>query len=159
MRLLLTILAVAAFGPGPRPLSPEPSQAGQALPGQPPTQTAGGGAPDYVFPSGAGMLFFYVRPDKAADFEAVVARLDEALTATSDPIRQQQAASWRVYRSLETHAERIYVFTFDPAVRDMSYDPVRLLSDLAPLEANELYAKLKGAIVRVERMGLAKIRG
>jgi hypothetical protein len=104
------------------------------------------------------MLFFYVRPEKAPDFDAVVARLDEALTTSTDPIRQQQAASWHVYRSLETHSERIYVFTFDPAVRDASYDPVRLLSDLLPLEATDLYAKLKGAIIRVERMGLAKTR-
>jgi hypothetical protein len=153
MRLLLPILTIAALGFAPRSLSQASRQAGQTPP------LAAPAAPDYVFPSGAGMLFFYVRPDKAADFESVVARLDEALTATSDPIRQQQAASWRVYRSLETHAERIYVFTFDPAVRDVSYDPVRLLSDLAPLEANELYAKLKGAIVRVERMGLTRVRG
>jgi hypothetical protein len=30
------------------------------------------------------MLFFYVRPEKAPDFDAVVARLDEALTTSTD---------------------------------------------------------------------------
>jgi hypothetical protein len=113
----------------------------------------------YGFSSGAGVLFFYVRPDKVADFEAIVARLSEALDAAQDPVRKQQAASWRMFRSVEAIKESaIYVFAFDPAVPGADYDPVKLLSEAAPTEAQALYEKLKGAIVRVERMGLARLR-
>ena len=53
---------------------------------------------NYTFPSGAGMLFFYVKPDRTADFEAVVTRLGETLDRAEDPIRRQQAAGWRILR-------------------------------------------------------------
>jgi hypothetical protein len=112
----------------------------------------------YTFPSGAGLLFFYVKPDHAADFEAVIKRLGDVLTASQDPVRQQQAASWRMFRSVETHSDRIYVFMFDPAVAGADYDPVKILNDGLPAEVQDLYAKLKGAIVKVERMGLDRLR-
>ena len=60
------------------------SASGQAPPGQTPLP-APAASKDYVFSSGAGMLFFYVKPDKSAEFEAVVKRLSEALDKTADP--------------------------------------------------------------------------
>jgi hypothetical protein len=114
---------------------------------------------DYVFPSGAGILFFYVKPDKSADFEAVVARLSEALDKTQDPVRKQQAASWRILKSVELQTDSpVYVFVFDPAVVGADYDPVKVLSEAAPAELQALYAKLKDATIRVERMALVKLR-
>jgi hypothetical protein len=112
----------------------------------------------YTFPSGAGLLFFYVRPDRAADFETVIKRLGEVLSGSQDPVRQQQASSWRMFRSVESHNDRIYVFMFDPAVSGADYDPVKILNDALPAEVQDLYAKLKGAIVKVERMGLDRMR-
>jgi hypothetical protein len=113
----------------------------------------------YVFPSGAGMLFFYVRPDRTAEFEAVLVRLNEALDAAPDPLRKQQAVGWRIFKSAEaTRDSAIYVFAFDPAPAGADYDPVKLLSDTLPAEAQALYEKLKSAIIRVERMGLQKLR-
>ena len=113
----------------------------------------------YTFSTGAGVLFFYVRPDKVADFEAVVSKISEVLDATQDPLRKQQASSWRMFKSTEALKESaIYVFSFDPALPGADYDPVKLLADTVPAEAQALYEKLKAAIVRVERMGLARLR-
>ena len=121
--------------------------------------TASASAPDYKFPSGAGMLFFYVKPDKAADFEAVVARLGEALDKSEDPVRKQQAASWRVLRSVEASGDSaIYVFVFVPAVTTADYDPIKVLSEAAPTEVQTLYDRLRDDVIRVERMGLARVR-
>ena len=114
---------------------------------------------EYVIPAGAGVLFFHVRPDHAADFEAVVGRLSTALDRSPDPVRKQQAASWRIYRSAEAPREVvIYLFFFDPAVAGADYDPVKVLGEDAPAEVGPLYERLRSAIVRVERMGLAKLR-
>jgi hypothetical protein len=114
---------------------------------------------NYVFPSGAGMLFFYVKPEKTADFEAVVARLSDALDKTEDPIRKQQAAGWRILRSVEaTKDAAIYVFVFNPAVAGADYDPVKVLSAGVPADVQALYERLRDATVRVERMGLQTIR-
>jgi hypothetical protein len=123
-------------------------------PAPPPTATQA-----YAFSTGAGLLFFYVRPDRTADFEAVVARLSESLDGAQDAVRRQQAASWRMFRSAESVKDNaIYVFSFDPAVPGADYDPVKLLAEAVPSEALALYEKLKTAIVRVERMGLARLR-
>jgi hypothetical protein len=123
------------------------------------TLAATGTSKDYVFSTGAGMLFFYVKPDKSAEFEAVVTRLSEALDKTTDPVRKQQAASWRILKSVELQTDSpVYVFVFDPAVTGADYDPVKVLSEGAPPDLQALYAQLKDATIRVERMGLARLR-
>jgi hypothetical protein len=130
--------------------------AGIAALAQAPSRPA---AQEYVFPTGAGVLFFHVRPERADDFEAVVKRLAEALDRSIDPVRRQQAANWRIYRSAETPREAvIYLFFFDPAVSGADYDPIKILSEDAPAELSGLFERLRADIVRVERMGLSKLR-
>ncbi len=135
---------------------------GEGLAGSPPqtsvpvTSSAGS---DYKFPSGAGLLFFYVKADKTSDFEAVVARLGEVLDKTDDPVRKQQGLNWRVLRSVESTGDSaIYVFVFIPAVTGADYDPIKVLSEAAPTEVQALYERLRDDVIRVERMGLAKVR-
>jgi hypothetical protein len=114
---------------------------------------------EYAFQTGAGVLFFHVRPDRAEDFEAVVKRLAQALDRSTDPVRRQQAANWRVYKSAEAPRDAvIYLFFFDPAVSGADYDPVKVLGEDTPAEVSALYERLRAAIIRVERMGLSKLR-
>ena len=116
-------------------------------------------AQDYRFTSAAGLLFFHVRPDRSADFEAVVARLGEVLDRSADPVRKQQGASWRVLKSLETpHEAVVYLFFFDPAVSGADYDPVKILGEGLPAEVHALYDRLKAATIKIERMALQKVR-
>jgi hypothetical protein len=100
-----------------------------------------------------------VHADRTAEFERVLARIGEVLGATTDPVRRQQAASWRIFRSLEEQpGETLYLFIFDPAVASADYDPVRLLGEALPAESQALYESLKASVIRVERMGLLKVR-
>ena len=116
-------------------------------------------SPEYAFPSGAGLLVFHVRPERTTDFEAIINRLGEALTTAADPVRQKQAASWRMFRSAEATGDvSLYVFFFDPAVGGADYDPVRVLSEAAPAEAQAYFERLRAAVVKVERMALTRIR-
>src|SRR5688572_14510174 len=73
-------------------------------PGLPPQPA---GAPAYAFPSGAGILFFYVRPERTDDFERVVKQLSDVLTKAEDPIRKQQAAGWRMFKSVEATKDTV----------------------------------------------------
>ena len=105
------------------------------------------------------LIILLIKPDKTADFEAVVARLAQALEANPDPARRQQAAAWRILRSSEPGRDSVvYVFLLDPVVPGADYDPVRVLSESLPAEVQPLYEKLKAAVVRVERLPLTKIR-
>jgi hypothetical protein len=105
------------------------------------------------------MLFFYVQPDRTGEFEQVVARLRDILDTTDDPLIREQASTWRMFRSVETIREQaVYVFLFDPAVAGADYDPVMFFNDTATTEIYTLYEQLSAAVVRVERMGLDRIR-
>jgi hypothetical protein len=114
---------------------------------------------DYLFPSGAGALFFHVKPERANDFESVMATLSDVLSRATDPTRRQQADSWRIFKSTEVPKESaIYIFLFDPAVTGADYDPVKVLGEALPVELQGLYDRLRADILRVERMGLSKLR-
>jgi len=158
-RLVLAFLGSVLVVPLTLGLAAAPGGQGAPVgsPGPPAVSQAGSQA--YTFPSGAGMLFFYVRPDKTADFDAVLARLNEALETVQDPARKAQASGWRIFKSSEVVRDAaIYVFFFDPAPGGADYDPVKLLGEVLPGEAQALYERLKTSIVRVERMGLSKVR-
>jgi hypothetical protein len=122
------------------------------------TPHASAGPSQYTFATGAGVLFFHVKSDRLAEFDAVVARIRQVLDTTTDPARRQQADGWRIYKSTETSAGPVYVFIFDPATTTADYDPIKLLGEAMPVEAPGLYAQLKDATVKVERMGLTKVR-
>src|SRR5688572_15620918 len=94
-----------------------------------------------VFASDAGLVLNFVKPDKAADFEAVIGRLREALQKSVNPERQQQAAGWKVFRAQEPGANGsvLYVFTMDPAVKGADYAVSAILAEAFPTEAQGLY--------------------
>ena len=100
-----------------------------------------------VFGSDAGMMFNSIKPDKTGDFEAVLAKVKEALQKSDKPERKQQAASWRVFKAIEPGANGsvLYVFWFDPPVKDADYTVSRILAEVFPTEAQELYKKFSDA--------------
>ena len=93
----------------------------------------------FWFRRGVGLNF--VKPDKTADFEAVVARVREALQKSVKSERQQQAAGWKVFRAQEPGANGsvLYVFTMDPAVKGADYAVSAILAEAFPAEAQALY--------------------
>ena len=58
---------------------------------RPQTRSAG-----HWFVSDAGIMLKFIKPDRTEDFEAIINKLNEALTQSTDPERRQQALSWRV---------------------------------------------------------------
>lgn len=112
---------------------------------------------DYRFGAGTGLLVFHVHRDRTADFEAVMQRVAEGLRSTSNPTRRDQAAGWRIFRARDTSDAAIYVVLVDPVVRDADYDPVKMLTELAPAEASALYERLRNAVARVERLDLDRL--
>jgi hypothetical protein len=85
----------------------------------------------------------FIKPEKAADFEATVARLEEALERSNNPQRRLQGASWKVFRALEpaTNGDAVYVFEIDPAIKGADYTVSRILEEAFPREASGLYRR------------------
>jgi hypothetical protein len=97
-----------------------------------------------LFASDAGMVLNFIKPDKGPDFEAVIAKLKEALQKSEKPERKQQAQSWKVFKSPDPAAggNLLYVFVIDPAVKQADYTVSNILAEaFTPAEVNDLYKK------------------
>jgi hypothetical protein len=71
------------------------AQTSPSTPQSPPAQPAAVPT-SRVFGSDAGRVPNFIKPDNATDFEAVVARLREALQKIDKPARGQQPTGWKV---------------------------------------------------------------
>jgi hypothetical protein len=126
---------------GQQPATPPSGQQPAAQPAAP--------TPGRTFSSDAGMLFNMIKPDKTADFEAIIAKVKQALANSPNPVRKQQAAGWKVFKSVEpgmplpdgTRAV-LYIFLIDPAVKDADYTITKVLQEAFPSEVQDLYNKL-----------------
>ena len=115
--------------------------AGQQPPAQQPAQQAQAAPTARVFASDGGLVLNFIKADKTADFEAVMAKLKEALNKSDKPERKAQAASWKVFKSPEPAAggNALYVFVIDPAVKDADYTVSTILAEAFPQEVQTLY--------------------
>jgi hypothetical protein len=115
--------------------------AGTALAQAAPAQQAAAPPAKRVFGSDAGLVLNFIKADKTADFEAVMAKLKEALNKSDKPERKQQAASWKVFKSPEPAAggNVLYVFVIDPAVKDADYTVSTILAEAFPQEVQAIF--------------------
>jgi hypothetical protein len=158
--------ALAAVGQSTTPQSQTRPPAGQTTPpGQPPPGAPGAAGqptappPPAVpasrkFTSDGGVIFNVIKPDKTADFEAVMARVKEALAKSDNPKRKQMALSWRVFKGLESGpgGNYVYVFWFDPPVKDEDYQITTILGEAFPNELQDLWAKFTQCFVSGQTM-------
>ena len=105
------------------------------------TSAAQAAPPARVFGSDAGLVLNFIKPEKTADFENVMAKLKEALTSSTKPERRQQLEGWKIYRALEPGANNsvLYVFTIAPAVPGADYTVSTILAEAFPDEVQALY--------------------
>jgi len=132
---------------------------------QPPQQAPAPAAPDPMkFTSPLAMVLNEIKPEKAADFEAVWAEIKTGLAASAKPELQQQASSFKIYKiglELPAGANHIYVFFINP-VPAVTFDPVKILYESGAFErakADELYGKLKDSYARITPWPLVAVGG
>lgn len=113
----------------------------------PPAQQAAAAPAVRTFGSDAGMVLNFIKPDKTADFEAIIAKLKEALQKSDKPERKQQAASWKVFKSPDQAAggNVLYVFIIDPSVKGADYTVSTILAEAFPQEVQTLYKQYADA--------------
>jgi hypothetical protein len=121
--------------PPPTPADPA---TGQPAPKEPAQPAAPAGR---VIAADAGLVFFPVKPERTADFEKIMAKLHDALAASDDPVRKEQAAGWKVFKAIEPGPNNtaLYVFLIDPAVKGTDYAFWKTIYDEFPAEVQELY--------------------
>jgi len=99
--------------------------------------------PAVTFTSDAGLIIFYIKPDKTADFEQLMAKLKEGLGKLDAPEAKQQAASMKLFKNKVADAATvaIYVLVADPAVKDVEYWFLPILYKTFPAEGKALFDK------------------
>jgi hypothetical protein len=129
--------APPAQEPPPPATTPGPPAPGTATP--PLTRT---------FATKNGMLFNTVRPDRVADFEAVIWYLQQALQKSTNPTVRAQAEGWHVLRAVEPGPNNtvLYVFVLDPAVPRADYGLGRILADAYPEQIAEIWRMYQGSV-------------
>src|SRR5688572_27396145 len=83
--------------------APVQAQTPAAQPAQPAQQAQPQKSP-FVFESDGGVILHFIKPDKTADFEMLVAKLKESLAKSERPERKAQAASWKIFKAAEPGA-------------------------------------------------------
>lgn len=91
-----------------------------------------------------------IKPDKTADFERIMAKLRTALLKSSDPLRRQQAAGWKVMRMTQPLGDGTvaYVHIVQPVVKDLDYAIMQTLYEAFPDERQALYEQYRGAFAK-----------
>lgn len=112
-----------------------------------PSRAAAQAPTTQTFSGNAGMVLNFVKSDKTDQFEAVMAKLKEALQKSEKPERKQQAASWKLFKSPDPAGGNVlYVFILDPAVKDADYTVTNILNEAFPTEVQELYKQYVDAL-------------
>jgi hypothetical protein len=91
-----------------------------------------------------------IKPDKTADFEQIMKKVQEALLKSTDPQRREQAAGWKVMRISKPLADGniAYVHIVHPVVSGADYTIMQTLYDAFPDERQALYQLYRGAFAQ-----------
>lgn len=92
-----------------------------------------------------------IKADKTADFERIMAKVRDALAKSTDPVRRQQLAGWKVMRvkSPLPDGNVAYVHVINPVVHGADYAIMKVLYDEFPNERQQLYELYRGALVAI----------
>jgi hypothetical protein len=92
------------------------------------------------------LVTMIIKPDKTADFEMVLNKVKEALAKSDKPERKQQAAGWQVFKAAQAAPQgAVYIMRIDPVVKGAEYDLMKIISEVFPVEVQEIFAKYKEA--------------
>jgi hypothetical protein len=102
---------------------------------------------NYVFPSGAALVSHFIKPDKTAEWEGIMQKLKDALKASENPQRKAQAEAWRIYKASVPgpSGSVMYFWRIDGAPADADFSMVKMMTELFPKEAAELYKQYSDA--------------
>ena len=90
-----------------------------------------------------------IKPDKTADFEAIMGKVRDALMKSDKPERKQQAAGWRVVKGNTAMKDGtvLYSHVISPVVKGADYTILSILyeSNTDPMEQRKLFEQYRDA--------------
>ncbi len=94
-----------------------------------------------------GLVVMTIKPDKMGEFDASLAKLKDALAASSDRVRRRQAVTWRVLKPAKPEPDQpvTVVFLMDPPVHGADYTVSKILGETFPGETRDLFKAYSSA--------------
>ncbi len=79
--------------------------------------------PTLAFQNDAGLIIFYVKPDKTADFEELMTKLKDGLSKVEAPEAKQMLAGMKLFKTPVAAGAQVasYVLFADPVVKNTEY--------------------------------------
>jgi hypothetical protein len=115
-------------------------------------------APVMALEGDAAVVTILIKGDKTADFEAVIAKYKEALGKSDNPKRKEQLAGMKFFKSpTAVQGNAMYIISVDPVLKGEEYDITRVVTEVFPVEVQEVYAKYKDSFAGRQIINLNKI--
>ena len=106
----------------------------------------------------SAVIIVLIKPDKAADFEAVVAKYKDAFAKSDNAARKEQLAGLKILKSpTAMGGNTAYLFIADPVVKGQEYDITRVIHEVFPSESTDMFNKYKEAYAGRQIIPLNKI--
>lgn len=103
-------------------------------------------APVMMLEGDAAVITILIRSDKTADFESVIAKYREALEKSDNAVRKQQLAGMKFFKTTQQNqGNAVYIIYVDPVIKGEEYDITRVVTEVFPVEVQEVYNKYKDA--------------
>jgi hypothetical protein len=129
--------------------------AGVALAQEPATEPP---KPVLTLDGDATVVIVLIKPDKVADFETVIAKYKEAMAKSDNAARKEQLAGLKILKSPTAMAgNTAYLFIADPVVKGQEYDITRVIHEVFPSEATDMFNKYKEAFAGRQIIPLNKL--
>ena len=104
------------------------------------------------------LLIVLIKPDKTADFESVLAKYQDALAKSDKPARKQQLDGMKFFKSPTQMGGNVaYIISVDPVLKDEEYDITRVINEVFPSEALDIYNKYKDSFAGRQIIPLNKL--
>ena len=106
----------------------------------------------------SAIVLLLIKGDKTADFETVIAKYREAFSKSDNPKRKEQLAGMTFLKSpTPMGGNTAYIFRVDPVVKGEEYDITRVIYEVFPSEATDMFNKYKDAFAGRQIIPLNKL--
>ena len=106
----------------------------------------------------SAIVLLLIKGDKTADFETVIAKYREAFSKSDNPKRKEQLAGMTFLKSpTPMGGNTAYIFRVDPVVKGEEYDITRIIYEVFPSEATDMFNKYKDAFAGRQIIPLNKL--
>ena len=104
------------------------------------------------------VIIVLIKPDKTADFETVIAKYKEAFAKSDKAARKEQLAGLTIFKSTTAMGgNTAYLFRVDPVIKGEEYDITRVIHEVFPSEATDMFNKYKEAYAGRQIIPLQKL--